>query len=235
MVHATTCTCSETSAIRDASFAAMKRCNSRIKNYYDTHLSEDLRTNYCDGMQFLANCAKEELQKFKQTYGCTSDVLQKWLFVSLQYYVIGDPQHLGICNYNTEPLRNLVDNSCFGSQPNYQERKISGVLIPEREKLCAKRIHAHCAKPLVEDSDLCNGVNEFVDCYENIVDNFSEQREEVDTLEVPCARVTTAPGISKKFRFLISAFSRYLIERYRGDASLAAKMCHVDPDDLDDK
>ena len=59
MVHARTCTCSETSAIRDASFAAMKRCNSRIKNYYDTHLSEDLRTNYCDGMQVSYKTAYE--------------------------------------------------------------------------------------------------------------------------------------------------------------------------------
>lgn len=85
----------------------------------------------------------------------------------------------------------------------------------------------------MEESNLCDGVKHFVGCYKNIVDNFSEEREEEDSLEQPCATVTTAPQISQKFSSLIFAFSNYLIDRYRVDDP--AKMCHVDQDDLDDK
>ena len=46
-------------------------------------------------------------ETFEQDYKCTSEVLQEWLFVTLQYVVIS--RKLDICDYDVQKLKNLVD------------------------------------------------------------------------------------------------------------------------------
>ena len=43
---------------------------------------------------------------FEDKHECTSETLQEWVFVAFQYIVIS--KKLGICDYNTTKLRNLV-------------------------------------------------------------------------------------------------------------------------------
>ena len=57
-------------------------------------------------MKVLMKCAEDITAKFEDTFNCTSEVLQKWVFVSLQYILISKKEH--ICNYNTTLLRRLV-------------------------------------------------------------------------------------------------------------------------------
>lgn len=53
-------------------------------------------------------CARNQTETFENNYMCTSETLQEWVFVALQYIVIS--KKLLICNYNTTKLRNLVRN-----------------------------------------------------------------------------------------------------------------------------
>ena len=58
--------------------------------------------------KILMNCARISTEDFESKFKCTSDTLQEWVFVALQYVVIS--KELLICDYNTTKLRKLVRN-----------------------------------------------------------------------------------------------------------------------------
>ena len=51
-------------------------------------------------------CARNRTEMFEDKHKCTSETLQEWVFVALQYIVIN--RKLLICDYDTTNLRNLV-------------------------------------------------------------------------------------------------------------------------------
>lgn len=86
---------------------------------------------------------------------------------------------------------------------------------------CARRIHGQCARNLVEETDLCNGVSKFLSCYnDKVLRRFPDN-------DGQCKSLQQAPEISQKFNNLIQAFSTDLIGKYRNSLD-HEKMCHVD-------
>lgn len=56
--------------------------------------------------KILMKCASNRTEMFEDKHKCTSETLQEWVFVALQYIVIS--KKLLICDYDTAKLRNLV-------------------------------------------------------------------------------------------------------------------------------
>lgn len=93
--------------------------------------------------------------------------------------------------------------------------------LDAKAKVCAKRIHGLCARNLVEETNLCNGVSNFLTCYnKKVVLRFPDNDGE-------CQSLQQAPEISQKFNTLIQTFSTDLIGKYRNSLD-HDKMCHVD-------
>ncbi|XP_044169055.1 uncharacterized protein LOC114965893 [Acropora millepora] len=163
-------------------------------------------TTYCRGMIILMKCASNRTEMFEDKYKCTSETLQEWVFVALQYIVISKKLH--ICNYDTTKLRNLVRN--FGTTK------------PEN---AVEWIHLQCAKHLTQEANLCNGVSEFVSCYDKKVSTFPH-------LTGNCTEQAKAPEITLKFNDLIQQFSTDLIDKYKYSIN-QENMCQVDETVLD--
>lgn len=81
------------------------------------------------------NCARIWTDKFEERFHCTSEMLREWLFVTLQYVVIS--RKLDICNYDTQRLKNLINNlgemitpifAYSGSQSEHRIRLILPVM-----------------------------------------------------------------------------------------------------------
>ena len=58
--------------------------------------------------KILMKCARRSTKDFESEFHCTSDTLQAWVFVALQYVVIS--KKLLICDYDTRKLSTLVRN-----------------------------------------------------------------------------------------------------------------------------
>ena len=56
--------------------------------------------------KILMKCASNRTEMFEDKHKCTSETLQEWVFVALQYIVIS--KKLLICDYDITKLRNLV-------------------------------------------------------------------------------------------------------------------------------
>lgn len=208
---------------KDTTFV-MRKCNSNIRNYYDKNAGQNWRTTYCRGMIILMKCASNRTEMFEDKHKCTSETLQEWVFVALQYIVIS--KKLGICDYNTTKLRNLVRKLGFENDPLYKDKSIVYLKIPDSAaRRCSRWIHWHCAKNLTQEANLCNGVSEFVSCYDKKVSTFPH-------LTGYCAGQAKAPEITLKFNALIQQFSTDLISKYKYSIN-QEDMCQVDETVLD--
>ncbi|KAL9975676.1 hypothetical protein ACROYT_G012862 [Oculina patagonica] len=219
--------------VREFAMVAMKKCNSNIKKCYEDHQGKPVENLYCKGMEILVKCAYREGQAFANNYPCRSQVLDRWLFVSYQYALIG--KRLGMCTYDAD-FQSKLDNlktkfdswSNLYDVPAYVNKNvIYATSSGNAEKACARAIHDECAERLVATNpDLCSSVVDFVGCYNGKVG--------VKPPSVPAECVVNniprVPTISTTFNDLIQAFSTYLIGVYQADQ---ARMCQVHESDLE--
>lgn len=216
--------CGTTNDITKDTNFVMRKCNSNIRNYYDIKAGEDWATTYCKGMMILMKCARNRTEMFEDKHKCTSETLQEWVFVALQYIVIN--RKLLICDYDTTNLRNLVRKLGFEENPLYKDKSIVDLKIPDSTaRRCSRWIHLECAKSLTQEANLCNGVSEFVSCYGEKVSTFPHSTG-------MCAGLAKAPEITMKFNTLIQRFSTDLISKYKFSIN-QQNMCQVDKTVLD--
>lgn len=209
--------CEITREIKKATTFVMRKCNSNIEDYYQQNSGEDVQTTYCEGMRILMNCARISTEDFESKFKCTSDTLQEWVFVALQYVVIS--KELLICDYNTTKLRKLVRNLGFEEDPLYMGKSIVSVAIPDSAtRQCGRWIHLTCARNLMQEANLCTGVSKFVSCYQEHVSRFPY-------VNGKCGE--QAPEITRKFSTLIQQFSTDLIGKYKHSLN-RQQMCHED-------
>ncbi|XP_068722625.1 uncharacterized protein [Montipora capricornis] len=190
--------CEITRESKKATTFVMRKCNSNIEDYYEQSSGEDVQTTYCEGMRILMNCARRSTEDFESKFNCTSETLQEWLFVALQYVVIR--KKLLICDYNTTKLRKLVRN------------------LDSATRQCGRWIHQTCARNLVQEANLCTGVSKFVSCYQEHVSRspYGNGKCGEQALE-----------ITRKFSTLIQQFSTDLIGKYKHSLN-QEQMCHED-------
>ncbi|XP_068697072.1 uncharacterized protein [Montipora foliosa] len=214
--------CEITSEIKKATTFVMRKCNSNIKDYYEKNAGEHVQTTYCEGMRILMNCARRWTENFKSKFNCTSDTLQEWVFVALQYVVISKKLHF--CNYNTTKLRKLVRKLGFEKDPLYMGKSIVRVAIPDNAtRQCGRWIHRRCARNLMQEANLCTGVSTFVSCYNEHVSRFPY-------VNGKCGE--QVPEITQKFNTLIQQFSTDLIGKYKYSLN-QERMCLVDKSVVD--
>jgi len=221
------CEISDSDAII-ATTNAMKKCNSNIKHCFDFHQGKAVEKLYCRGMMKLIRCVYKEAKDFAEKYDCRSRVLERWVFVVLQYCIMGS--RLDICQgensytaKENEHLKELADK--FDTKERFKgirEFSVRNTIIPDEDKECARNIHTECAEKLVKaGTSLCANVNNFVTCYDNFIGGSTP-------LPPSC---TKSPEITKEFAEVIDLFSKYLINLYEADTQ--HNMCKVDDKVLD--